>query len=107
MKKKGRLQVGADTDVVVFDLETILDYGTCLEPAKLSASFRHLTVNGTTIIDECKRQGAALPGQPKQPQIVKKQNVPVCQPLAIPPGENSAETPVLVSLHQFAVHSCL
>jgi N-acyl-D-glutamate deacylase len=64
MKKKGRLQVGADADIVVFDLETIIDQGTYMEPAKLSAGFRHVVVNGTTIIQEGKRQGDALPGQP-------------------------------------------
>jgi N-acyl-D-glutamate deacylase len=64
MKKKGRLQVGADADIVVFDLETIIDQGTYMEPAKLSAGFRHVVVNGTTIIDEGERQGDALPGQP-------------------------------------------
>jgi len=64
MKKKGRLQVGADADIVVFDLETIIDQGTYVEPAKLSAGFRHVVVNGTTIIQEGKRQGDALPGQP-------------------------------------------
>ena len=64
MKQKGRLQVGADADIVVFDLETIIDKATYTEPAKLSAGFRHVVVNGTTIIDEGKRQGEALPGQP-------------------------------------------
>ena len=63
MKKKGRLQVGADADIVVFDLETIIDRATYTEPAKLSTGFRHVVVNGTTIIDEGKRQGNKLPGQ--------------------------------------------
>ncbi len=63
MKKKGRLQVGADADIVVFDLETIIDRATYTEPAKLSTGFRHVVVNGTPIIDEGKRQGNALPGQ--------------------------------------------
>ena len=63
MKKKGRLQVGADADIVVFDLETIIDKATYTAPAKLSAGFRHVVVNGTPIIDEGKRQGDALPGQ--------------------------------------------
>lgn len=64
MRKKGRLQVGADADLVVFDLETVSDEATFTEPAKLSKGFRHVVVNGTTIIDEGRRQGDKLPGQP-------------------------------------------
>ena len=64
MKKKGRLQVGADADLVVFDLEKIADKATFIAPAQLSAGFRHVVVNGTTIIDEGKRLGDVLPGQP-------------------------------------------
>ena len=64
MKKKGRLQVGVDADLIVFDLETIMDRATFIEPAQVSAGIRHVVVNGTTIIDEGKRRGDALPGQP-------------------------------------------
>ena len=64
MKKKGRLQVGADADIVVFDLETVSDQATYTDPAQLSRGFRHVVVNGTTIIDEGERQGDVRPGQP-------------------------------------------
>jgi len=63
MKTKGRLQVGADADVVVFDLNTIADKATFTDPANLSVGFRHVVVNGTPIIDEGKRLGDARPGK--------------------------------------------
>jgi len=64
MKSKGRLQVGADADVVVFDLNTITDRATFTDPANLSVGFRHVVVNGTPIIEEGKRLGDARPGKP-------------------------------------------
>ena len=64
MKTKGRIQVGADADVVVFDLNTITDKATFTDPANLSVGFRHVVVNGTPIIEEGNRLGDARPGKP-------------------------------------------
>jgi N-acyl-D-glutamate deacylase len=64
MRKKGRIQVGMDADVVVFDLKTIKDNATFTQPARLSSGFRHLLVNGTPIIRDGKRIGTARPGKP-------------------------------------------
>lgn len=69
MKRKGRLQVGADADVVVFDLDTIIDRATYTKPVQTSAGFRHVVVNGVAIIDEGQRQGDARPGQPVRRQV--------------------------------------
>jgi N-acyl-D-glutamate deacylase len=63
MKKKGRLQVGCDADVVVFDLETIKDNATFVAPAKLSTGQRHVIVNGVPVIEDGQRLGDARPGQ--------------------------------------------
>ena len=63
MKKKGRLQVGCDADVVVFDLETIEDKGTFVKPAQLASGKRHVIVNGVPVIEEGKRMGDARPGR--------------------------------------------
>ena len=64
MKKKGRVQVGCDADIVVFDPATIQDKATFVAPAQTPVGFRHVVVNGTPIIEDAKRLGSARPGRP-------------------------------------------
>ena len=69
MKKKGRIQVGCDADVLVFNLNTIQDNGTFVEPAKLASGQRHVVVNGVPIIEDGKRLGDARPGRPVRRKV--------------------------------------
>jgi len=46
MTKKGRLSVGADADIVVFNLDTVIDKGTFEYPAQYSEGIQHVLVNG-------------------------------------------------------------
>jgi dihydroorotase len=50
MKQKGRVQVGADADLVVFDPETIIDRATYQDPAQYSAGIDHVLVNGAVTV---------------------------------------------------------
>jgi N-acyl-D-glutamate deacylase len=63
MRTKGRLQVGADADIVVFDLATVQDNATFTKPAQRSTGFQHVLVNGTPIIQDGKEILDARPGQ--------------------------------------------
>jgi N-acyl-D-aspartate/D-glutamate deacylase len=54
---KGRLQEGADADVVVFDPRTILDHATYKAPLEPSSGMRFVIVNGVVLIDK----GALVP----------------------------------------------
>ncbi len=51
MKKKGRLQVGMDADIVVFDPETISDVGTYEKPNQAAVGVQSLLVNGELVVD--------------------------------------------------------
>jgi N-acyl-D-aspartate/D-glutamate deacylase len=51
-RRKGRLQEGADADIVVFDLNTITDRATFEKPMEPSVGVRHLIVAGTMLVDE-------------------------------------------------------
>ena len=68
-RRKGRLSAGADADVVIFDLATIAERATYLEPAQTSIGVRHVLVNGVPVVRngtviEGLRPGRALRGAP-------------------------------------------
>lgn len=63
MKRKGRLQVGADADLAVFDLATVSDRATYTEPNRRADGMRHVIVNGVPVIREGELVRTALPGQ--------------------------------------------
>lgn len=50
MKKKGRIQAGADADIVVFDPETIADQATYQNPVQFSTGIDHVVVNGVVTL---------------------------------------------------------
>jgi len=64
MKKKGRLQVGMDADVVVFDPDTIREVGTYEEPNQPAVGVQALVVNGVPVVAEGELIVDAAPGQP-------------------------------------------
>jgi len=64
MERKGRLQVGKDADITVFDPKTIIDRATVDKPAQPSEGVRYLVVNGTVLIDKGVLDPKALPGRP-------------------------------------------
>ena len=48
--RKGRLQVGADADIAVFDLATVADRATYASPTLPAIGFKHVLVNGTPVV---------------------------------------------------------
>ena len=64
MRAKGRLQAGADADVVVFDYETLSDRATFTAMNRPSEGVRHLVVSGQPLISDGVLDLAARPGQP-------------------------------------------
>jgi N-acyl-D-aspartate/D-glutamate deacylase len=62
-KRKGRLQEGADADIVVFDPQTISDRATFEKPMEPSVGVRYLVVGGTLLIDDGKLIPNVYPGR--------------------------------------------
>ena len=63
MRKKGRLQVGADADISVFDPDHVIDKATYEKPGQPSEGFRHVLVDGTFVVRDGKLVEGVTPGQ--------------------------------------------
>ena len=62
--KKGRIQEGADADVIVFDPQQIADRATYKAPREPSVGMRYVLVAGTVLIDKGKLVPNTFPGKP-------------------------------------------
>lgn len=61
-RRKGRIQEGADADIVVFDLATVADRATYEHPNERSVGMRYVLVNGVPVIDKGALVQGSLPG---------------------------------------------
>ena len=64
MKNKGRVRIGADADLVVFDAAHVIDRSTYEEPAKYAEGVKYVLVNGALVVKEGELQTGVYPGQP-------------------------------------------
>ena len=63
MRAKGRLQVGADADITVFDPTRVIDRATFAEPAQFSEGIVHVMVNGTLVVTDEQVLDGVFPGK--------------------------------------------
>ena len=63
MQRKGRISVGADADITIFDPERVIDAATYEAPATASIGMRHVLVGGTFVVRDARLQAGAFPGQ--------------------------------------------
>jgi len=63
MREKGRIRLGADADLVVFDPATVLDRATYEDPAQASAGIAQVIVGGTFIVRDGTLKEDAFPGK--------------------------------------------
>jgi N-acyl-D-aspartate/D-glutamate deacylase len=64
MKAKGRIRVGTDADLVVFDAQRVIDKSTYDEPAKSAEGIKYVLVNGVTVVKDGQLQTGVNPGRP-------------------------------------------
>lgn len=60
---KGRLKVGADADITVFDPATVIDKSTYQQPALPSVGFRYVLVNGVPVVMDGVVRDGVYPGR--------------------------------------------
>jgi len=69
MKHKGRVQSGADADLVVFDPARVIDRATFEQPAQYSDGIIHVLVNGTFVVRGSNLVPGVAPGRPVRAPI--------------------------------------
>ncbi|MBL8174591.1 MAG: amidohydrolase family protein [Bryobacterales bacterium] len=64
MKNKGRIKIGADADITVFDSARVKDMATFEKGLAFSAGIDHVLVNGVPVVRDGATVKGAMPGKP-------------------------------------------
>ena len=62
MRFKGRIQVGADADITIFNPNTVIDKATFEKGLEFSAGIEYVMVNGTFVLKKVKQLPLFFPG---------------------------------------------
>ncbi|GAB3282300.1 amidohydrolase family protein [Parahaliea aestuarii] len=63
MQRKGRIQVGADADIVIIDPVRVTDNATYTAPAQTSSGINYVIVNGQVLVENGELDTDVLPGK--------------------------------------------
>ena len=63
MRQKGRLRIGADADITIFDPATVLDRSTYREPSLPPVGIQHVIVNGVSVVANGQAVEGVAPGK--------------------------------------------
>ena len=61
--RKGRIKVGADADICIFDPGRVIDNSSYSNPSAVSTGFHHVIVNGVPLVSGGKIKGDVFPGK--------------------------------------------
>ena len=64
MAQKGRIQVGADADITIFDADTVTDNSTMQQAGLPATGIPYVIVNGTVVVKDSKVLKDVYPGKP-------------------------------------------
>ena len=62
-RQKGRVKVGADADIAVFNPDTVIDQSTYTDPTKPPIGMNHVIVNGVPVVVNGRLEPGAYPGK--------------------------------------------
>jgi N-acyl-D-aspartate/D-glutamate deacylase len=68
-KDKGRIRIGADADITVFDPERVIDKATYEEPLQYSAGIQFVFVNGVAVLKDGQLVEGVFPGRAERASI--------------------------------------
>ena len=71
MARKGRVQPGADADLVLFDPDTVIDTATFEDDLSFSTGIAHVLVNGVLVVRDGKTVPDVFPGVSIQGRYLK------------------------------------
>src|ERR1700682_1206842 len=69
-RDKGRIRIGADADITVFDPTKVLDKATYEQPQQYSEGIEFVFVNGTLVVKDGRLVEGVFPGRPARAPIV-------------------------------------
>ncbi len=70
MKNKGRIKIGADADITVFDANEVIDQATYVDSYRPSSGIHHVLLAGIFVVRESKLIADVFPGQAIKSELI-------------------------------------
>lgn len=93
LRKKGRLQVGSDADITIFNPETVRDQSTVQNPAQPSTGIEWVIIAGQVVLTPEGLNKDVRPGQPIKLSVNLPRPAPPKLPSLNPPSSPEPATP--------------